>query len=510
MVGRVTYIPSRSMVTRPIPRTRKPTTRRCERVVRRARVRPLTTDTNADSSRRLHPRLTVALAAAPERSRIVAAHRDQPDVVIIRAADVDEMAENLAAERAGDRTACRARLDAAANRALHDRDVARAAVDEVRARRVRLLEGAEWARTTDVRLPDHQGAIDAALAALESRRHDQRSARIALERVMEQRSAAAAAIEEADRQLAELVGVGMDETGLRRELEASGHAVREIQDRHSDALARIQEIEAERVEVEQRLAELQDVLAVRPVAEATVSPATIEQVRAALERYEDEAVVNGFDQRAKDLADAFTDLGADLDEVTSQTPARPDDEALRAAEDRAQRAAEDLARFEEAAKARGLTAEERSEIDAAHAAVAAAEEAAERRLGGGSARRRLERAQAVERELLARHGFGTYLDVVLGGGKVDSHSPERLDAERTYVRACAERDALRTALDASLGASPELAYLESEQLRLVSHAAEVLDADARDLEALAREDRAALVRLLRSQPLVSASHRADL
>lgn len=452
----------------------------------------------------------MALAAAPERSQVVGAHLGRPDVVVVGADDVEAAAQSVAAERAADRAALRSRLDAATDRAAHDRDVARAAVDEVRTRRLRLLEGAEWARATHAELPGHRAAVDAALTTLESRRHDQRAARSALERVMEQRSAAAAAMEEADRELAELVGVGMDETGLRRELEASGHAVREMHDRHSATLARIHELEAEQVEVERRSEQLRDVLVARPSTEATVDRATIEQVRAALERYEDDAVANGLDQRAQDLAEAFTDLGADLYEVISNAPARPDDEALRAAEERARRAAEELARLEQAAKGRGLTPAERAEIDAAHAEVAAAEDATHRRIGGAGARRRLERAQAAERELLARHGFGAYLDVVLGGGKVDTHSPERLEAERTYVRACAERDALHTALQASLGASPELAYLESEQLRLISHAAEVLDADAHDLEALVREDRDALVRLLRCHPLVSASSRAEL
>lgn len=473
-------------------------------------MRPLTTDTNADASRRLHHRLTVALAAASERDRVVTAYRSRSDVVVVGADDVHAAAEDLAAERAGDRTALRARLDAAADLVSSDRDAALAGVEDLRARRLRVLEGAAWAQTADAELATLRSTAAAALSALESRRHDHRSARSALERVMEQRAAAAAAIEQADRELAELVGVGMDETGLRRELEASGHAVREILDRHSEALARIEELEVERVEIERRMAEVQDELAARPVADVAADPATIARVRAALERYEDEAVAGGFDQRAKALADAFTDLGADLDEVIGRAPPRPDAAALRAAEERAERAAADLALLEVAAKAGGLTAADRAELDAAHAAVTAAEEAAQRRIGGGGARRRLEQARLAEQELLARHGFSAYLDVVLGGGRVDAHRPERLEAERVYVRACTERDALRAALDASLGASPELAYLESEQLRLVGHAAEVLDIDARDLEGLVRADRGALIRLLRGQRLVSAARRSDL
>ncbi len=470
----------------------------------------MTTDTNADASRRLHHRLTVALAGAPERARVVKAYRGRPDVVVFGADDVHAAAEDLAAERAGDRTAQRARLDAAADRAGADRDAALGAVEDVRARHLRVLEGAAWAETAEAGQATLRSSVAAALSALESRRHEHRAARTALERVMEQRAAATAAIEQADRELAELVGVGMDETGLRRELEASGHAAREILDRHSEASARIEELEAERVEIERRIEELRHELTARPVADVVADPAALERVRAALDRYEDEAIGNGFDQRAKALADAFTDLGADLDEVIGRAPARPDDAALRAAEERAERAAADLARLELAAKAGGLTAADRAEIDAAHAAVSAAEEAAQRRIGGGGARRRLEQAREAERELLARHGFSAYLDVVLGGGKVDSHRPERLEAERVYVRACADRDALRAALDASLGASPELAYLESEQLRLVAHAAEVLDVDALDLEGLVREDREALVRLLRGQRLVSPARRSDL
>lgn len=468
--------------------------------------------TNADdsSSRRLHRRLTVALAAAPERQRVVRAERGRTGVVVVTAADVDAEAQELADARSTDRIALRARMDAASGRALHARDEARTALRELQATQERLRDGAAWALAAGADLPEQHAAVEAALSSLESRQHEQRTARQALERVLEQRAAAMAAMDEADRELAELVGVGMDETGLRRELEASGHAAREIQDRHTEAVTRLQELEAERVELELRSAELRDVVAGRPTPVEAVDAAAVGHVRAALEAYEDDAVTNGLDQRAQNLADAFTDLSADLAEVASRAPVRPDDQALRAADERARAAAEVLARFEEAAKAQGLTAAERAQIDAAHAAVVAAEEAAQRRVGGGGARRRLEQARDAEQAVLASHGFAAYLDVVLGGGKVDTHSPERLEAERTYVRACAERDALRSALEASFGASPELAYLETEQLRLVSHAAEVLDVEARELEALIREDRTQLIRVLRGHPLVSSARRADL
>jgi hypothetical protein len=468
----------------------------------------VTTQPERDAGRRLHQRLTVALAAAPERARVVAAFRDQADTLVVDAEAVARRAEELAAERSSARVAQRARLDTVVANALHDADAAAAHLDELRTARMARLDGAEWALATDGELPGHAKVVAAAMAALEARQHEQRTARQNLERVLEQRSAVAAATDEADRQLAELVGVGMDETGLRRELEASGQAVRDVQDGHSSTLARIQELESERAEIEHRAGELRDLLATVPVQDR-VDPTALAAVRAALEAYEDEAVANGFDQRAKDLADAFTDLAADLAEVVANAPAPPDEDELRRAEALAEQSGEVLARLDDAARSRGITAEERTELDAAHAAVQAAEEAAQRRLGGGAARKRLDAARAHEQELLEGHGFSAYLDVVLRGGRVDGNSTQRLDAERAYVAACAERDRLRAALEASFGAIPELTYLETERLRLIGHAAEVLHVDPAELEGLVRAGRPDLARdlveLLRGHPLVSTS-----
>ena len=53
------------------------------------------------------------------------------------------------------------------------------------------------------------------------------------------------------------------------------------------------------------------------------------------------------------------------------------------------------------------------------------------------ARKRLEEARAHERELLDRHGFASYLDVTLSGGRANEHDGDRLAAERAYLAALA-------------------------------------------------------------------------
>ena len=68
--------------------------------------------------------------------------------------------------------------------------------------------------------------------------------------------AAAAAIEEADRELAEMAGSGMDESGLRRELEAAGQAVQTPR-LHAARSAKLEELQLEATGLEVRREEAQ-------------------------------------------------------------------------------------------------------------------------------------------------------------------------------------------------------------------------------------------------------------
>jgi hypothetical protein len=435
--------------------------------------------------------LTVALAATPVRSQVVAALAART----VRVADLEQAAHDAAAEHLGERTALRARLDAAASRAAHDAGSAKSQLDQLSASRQALLDGAAWARRIEGELPAHLDAVQAARAVLESCLAEQRAARTGLDRVLEQRAAAAAAMEDADRELAELVGVGMDESGLRRELEASGQAVRSAQEAHDAALARVHELKVELDEVEGRCASLRKDLDGDAV---TGQPAEleVERVLEARRAWADEVRFEEADPEAQALAAAFTDLAADVAELRRQRGPRPDESAVALAEAEAERALAALEAIDAGSASPVLTPVQRAEIDAAHDAVLEAEERLNRRIGAAAARKRAEEAHRVERELLDRYGFPSYVDVVLSGGRAASLSPERLAAERAYLAATAARDGLRRAVHAS----PELQYLESERARLHAHATETLGVDPGEIA----------IKLLRAHPRVARPIVAEL
>jgi hypothetical protein len=430
--------------------------------------------------------LTVALASTPVRSQVVAALAART----VGEPDLEQAARDVAAEHLAERTAARARLDAAAARATYDAGSARSQLEQLTASRQALLDGAAWALRIESELPAHLEAVHAARVVLEGCQAEQRIARTGLDRVLEQRAAAGAAMEEADRELGELVGVGMDESGLRRELEAAGQAVRSAQEAHDAALARLHEVETERDEVERRIASLHDAL---DGAAVTDEPAEldVDRVLDARRAWADEVRFDEADPEAQALAAAFTDLAADLLELQRHRGPRPDASALALAEAEAERALAALEAIDASSASPVLTPVQRAEVDAAHEAVLEAEERLNRRIGAAAARKRAEEAHRVERELLDRYGFPSYVDVVLSGGRAASLSPERLAAERTYLAATAARDGLRRAVHAS----PELEYLESERARLHAHAAETLGVDPGEVA----------IQLLRAHPRVSHS-----
>ena len=150
--------------------------------------------------------------------------------------------------------------------------------------------------------------------------------------------------------------------------------------------------------------------------------------------------------------------------------------AIDAAEARVRETSQHLALLEAATGSGPLSDAARAELDAAHEAVLALEERSGRRIGGGSARRELEAARAREAELLATHGFASYIDVVLTGGRPRHDSPELMAAARAYRNAVSERDALVAATNAR----PELAYLDGERARLHRHIVELLGVDPGD------------------------------
>lgn len=453
----------------------------------------LVTTANPHGRPTLHPRLTVARAGGRDRGALLRSQQ----IPVVGPSELARSAECLAAERSLERAAVRTRLDAAAARVAHDVGTATSRFEHLVETRQALLDGADWARRIAEELPIHQEAVATARAALDARLVEQRVARQGLDRVLEQRAAAGAAMEDADRQLGELVGVEMDEPGLRRELEAAGQAVRAAQDAHAAAVARMQALEAERDEVEARIAALEGALVgPLPDSEAEMADERVERVLAALASWAAEARFGELDPDAQALASAFTDLLADMAELRQTVAPRPDPATLALAEAEAARAAQVLAEMDAEVSAVVLTAEQRAEVDAAHEAVLQAEERLDRRIGASAARRRHEEARDAERALLDRYGFPTYLHVVLSGGRASTDNPDRLAAQRAYLAATAALDGLRSALRGS----PDEQYLETESARLRAHATRTLGVDPGDR----------VVELLRAHPLLPRGVLEDL
>jgi hypothetical protein len=429
----------------------------------------------------LHRRLTVALADASDRARLAEllagdlwAFQPGDQSPLLRSEDLWLAAREFAAERAVERNALRSRLDAVVARAMHDCDTARHQMNHLTGWVRTLREGAEWATELHHGLPEHLSGVEAARDALDARRAEQRAAQHDLERVLEQRSAAAVAIEEADRELAELAGSGMDESGLRRELEAAGQAVRTAEEIHSAAMANLEALQIEATGLQVRREAAQPT----PVAGGSVGSAEMDavaDVRDALAAIQSVMIDGEFDRNADALAAAWTDLHADLDLLGGPQDSAGQHE-LEAARARFQMATAALAELDAQASVTVLTPEQRAELDAAHAAVLEAEEGVGGRFGGGAARRRLDAAQAAERALLDAHGFGGYLDVVLTGGRAGAANPARPAAEREHLQARAALEALQPA--GYTAADRE--HLLAERDRLLQQITDLLGVDPGD------------------------------
>jgi len=406
--------------------------------------------------------------------------------VVVRPADLDSAAQAVATERSAARVAARARLDAAAARTVHDLEAATARLDHARGALQALLDGAEWALATHDTLPACAAAIDAAEAVFQARRLEQRTARTSLDRVLEQRSAAALAMQEADSQVGDLDSFGMDENGLRRELEAAGSAARAAHESHAAAVATVQHLAGALDAVDRSCTELEERLAaLDPVVSS--SEGDPDRVRAALDAWHRASMGTTVDNYSQALADAFSDLLEDLAGQEAITGAMPDEDTLCQARAELDHAAAELRRVE-AAGVPTLSPAERADIDAAHAASDAAADRVDRKLGRAAAQKRYEEAQALERQLLSRFGFDSYLEVVLTGGRTGSVNPDRQAAESRYLSARSTLEALQVAAQGS----PELDHLHSERRRLLAHVTDRLGVDPGDQ----------VVALLRRHPML--------
>lgn len=425
----------------------------------------------------LHPRLTVALANAADRARlaeVIAGNLADGGVdttlPLLRSQDLWEAASGFAKGRAADRQNLRARLDAAAARTRHDCDTTRHQHEHLVGWRRTLLDGVDW--TTDLlgELHVHLGTVEAARDVLDQRRAELRGAQQDLDRVLEQRLAATAAIDEADQQLGEVAGNGMDESGLRRELEAAGQAVQDARDVHDAALSRLEELQIEATGLDVRREASAPAGSLAAMSDATDVAAVI-AVREALDDLQSVRIDGEVDSEARALATAWTELAEDMQQVGGVEQGPSDDERHEARR-RVEAATAALTTLAAAKAASALTAEQRQALDAAHAAVLVAEDQTGRRRRSGGARQ-LEAAQAAEKALLDQHGFGGYLDVVLSGGRAAATDPNGPAIEREHFEATLALDALERADQVT----PELAHLRGERTRLLGLVTQLLGVD---------------------------------
>lgn len=164
----------------------------------------------------LHPRLTVVPVDSASRPPVVAA----PGRTVVGRAALAEATAEVAERR---RAALRSRIAELAeelDEAEHQRTDAEAAVVRRRSDRDDLLEAAAWSESLPETTRRQRAEIATAEADLLERLRESREAARALDRVLEQRASADAAISEARRQLASLDG-DADPTGERQQAAAA-------------------------------------------------------------------------------------------------------------------------------------------------------------------------------------------------------------------------------------------------------------------------------------------------
>src|SRR5690606_7849625 len=159
--------------------------------------------------------LTVARADEAARRAIVAQVRCE----VVDAEALDEAAAGVAADRRSARAAVLHRAQADEERAGDALSLAGGREQAIRARPETLRAGAATARHAEDDVAAARAAVAEAEADVEARQAEQRKALASLDRVLEQRAAATAAMAEAEEQLGDLGVAELDESGLRRQLE---------------------------------------------------------------------------------------------------------------------------------------------------------------------------------------------------------------------------------------------------------------------------------------------------
>jgi chromosome segregation ATPase len=430
----------------------------------------------------MHPRLTVAHVPSSERAalaRLLAASQPSPidglelhGWAILTRADVLLAANEVAAAEEPKRRAELERIEAELSNALDARDVARERLDALVATIDGHLEDATWCDQIIDRSPQLLDELAQTTARADACRAAVRDAEERLQRVLEQRAAVSAAIDDAERELAQLEGASLDELDLRRELESAGRSVHEAVAEHQAAIARAEDA---RRTLDATLAEIASIDAdLAGLQRERLSAAAVDRVAAALAALEENRRTAPSDRAARQLARAIERLDVELAEARASAPDLPDATDVTSAEQQLETA--ELRLNEVLADNAVLTADERAEIEAAHDAIVDAEERVERGFGRGSARRELDAARDNERAVLERFGFPTYIDYLLSGGRRQGDEATRAAAEQAVGAAQRMLSTLRAQSARGNAAS----RLEAERRDLVTAGCELVGVDAPD------------------------------
>jgi hypothetical protein len=412
----------------------------------------------------LHPRLTVLQASASERARLaerlarllVRAADDAPTSpsVAVGPEDFQNAARNAAVQRVEDHERVRGELSAKLRRARELQAVTANRRDEAAARTRRMTAHLEDCDSLLERAGELTNAAEEARRNLDARRDDMQSASGKLSLVEEQRVAAAQMITDAQDQLRDLEASELDEPTLRRELETARKDLAVAEESQAEATDALRAIEQAAVS---RAATRDHVLYERANLVARVEAPMIdsEPLRVALDEFDADTESGEPDLVARELAREWLEVDGELARIEDALPSPPTDDELASAEHHLDQIEQTIVEIEAAGRQGELVPGARAEIEAAHEAVLAAEEAVDQ-ANDRDATEQLARARAAERAVLQRHGYETYLDLIMSGPQPDGESQaELLDALRARrvaedtlaaLQAAAEPPAILTAL----------------------------------------------------------------
>jgi hypothetical protein len=431
----------------------------------------------------LHGRLTVLPAGPHDRAalterlaRLVArAQGDAPTAPSIALGpDAFSAASREAAvRRVEDHERVRSELAARLRRARELQAVTANRRDEAAARARRMSAHLEDCDGLLERAGELTNAAEEARRALDARRDDVETAQSKLVLVEEQRDAAGQMIDDAARQLRDLETSELDETTLRRELENARHALRDAEEAHAEANDAVRSIEQSAAA---RAGIRDHILHERAELVARIEAPLIDswQVREALAAFDNETRVGEPDLVARDLAREWIEVDGEIERIEAALPEAPSADEMAAAERRLSQIEQTIADLESAGRRDELVPDARYEIEAAHEAVLAAEEDVDQSGGHEEDLARLQEAREIEHGVLRRHGYDTYLDVILAGPRPDG------DAQADLLDALRAR---RVAEDtvASLRAATEppaiVTTLRGRRDRIYREAADLLGCD---------------------------------